>query len=125
MTGPLQGKRILVVEDEAIIGMYTEDMLVDAGATVVGPVGSLAGAFDALSQNPAIDAVALDLNLMGETSISFADALAEKRVPFIMLTGYDSMGIPSAHQSRPFLGKPYNPAALIEAFVNLLSPPAE
>jgi CheY-like chemotaxis protein len=125
MKGPLQGKRILIVEDEAIIAMYTEDTLTDAGADVVGPVANLAGAFNALAENPALDAVTLDLNLMGETSGPFADALAERRVPFVMLTGYDNMGIPAAHRARPIVGKPYNPEALIEAIVSAIDTATE
>ena len=31
------GKRILVVEDEMIVAMLIEDILMDGGATVVGP----------------------------------------------------------------------------------------
>ena len=37
----LQGRRVLVVEDEALIGMLLEDELLKAGAEVVGPACSV------------------------------------------------------------------------------------
>ena len=37
----LRDKRVLVVEDEAIVAMLVEDELIDAGAKVVGPAGSV------------------------------------------------------------------------------------
>ena len=122
MQKPLQGKKILVVEDEAIIGMYTEDTLVDAGALVLGPVATLKEAFAVLDTARDLDAVALDLNLNGDSSGPLADALAERELPFIMLTGYDTKGIPEGHRDRPLVGKPYNSKHLVEAFVDLLKP---
>ncbi len=38
---PLSGKRVLLVEDDPIIAMTVEDMLLDAGAHVVGPIAWL------------------------------------------------------------------------------------
>ena len=43
----LQGRRVLVVEDEAIIGMLMEDGLIEAGAEVVGPACSVKRGFGA------------------------------------------------------------------------------
>ena len=37
----LQGRRVLVVEDEALIGMLLEDEFLEAGAEVVGPAYSV------------------------------------------------------------------------------------
>src|SRR3712207_9544899 len=33
----LTGRRVLVVEDEALVAMLVEDALLDAGASVIGP----------------------------------------------------------------------------------------
>ena len=35
----LSGRRILVVEDEAIVALWIADVLAMAGAVVIGPVG--------------------------------------------------------------------------------------
>jgi CheY-like chemotaxis protein len=37
----LHGRRILVVEDEALVAMLMEDGLGDAGAEVIGPASSV------------------------------------------------------------------------------------
>jgi CheY-like chemotaxis protein len=49
-TGAYAGKRILVVEDEMIVAMLIEDILMDGGATVVGPATRVAKALDLLGQ---------------------------------------------------------------------------
>jgi CheY-like chemotaxis protein len=41
---PLNGKRVLIVEDEAIIAAMVEDMLTELGATVVGPASTIKNA---------------------------------------------------------------------------------
>ena len=49
----LVGRRILVVEDEALISMMLEDFLSQAGAIVVGPAGSVAKALALIESHPA------------------------------------------------------------------------
>ena len=65
--GPLQGKRVLIVEDEALIAMLFEDMLADAECVVVGPAMNLRQALE-LAQGAEIDLAVLDVNLNGEPS---------------------------------------------------------
>ena len=44
----LDGKRILVVEDERLIALYNQDLLEDWGCSVVGPAGSVSSALELL-----------------------------------------------------------------------------
>jgi CheY-like chemotaxis protein len=83
----LAGRRVLVVEDEPIVGMLLEDMLLDLGVEVVGPAATLAEAL-ALAEREDLAAALLDVNLGGERSYPVADALARRGVPFLFLTGY-------------------------------------
>jgi CheY-like chemotaxis protein len=109
----LTGRRILVVEDEALVAMLVEDALLDAGATVMGPAATVAEALALLEREPhSPDAAVLDLNLAGETSTPVADALAGRRVPFVVATGYGASGLPEAHAAVPVLAKPYDPDEL-------------
>ena len=107
----LAGRRILIVEDEALVAMLVEDALLDAGAEVVGPVATVAEAM-ALLDTAAPDAAVLDLNLAGETSTPVADVLATRGVPFVVATGYGAEGLPPGHASVPVLAKPYDPDEL-------------
>lgn len=107
----LTGRRILVVEDEALVAMLVEDALLDAGATVIGPAATVAEALALLeTEDPA--AAVLDLNLAGEPSTPIADALTSRGVPFVVATGYGAEGLPEGHAEVPVLAKPYDPDEL-------------
>lgn len=111
-------RRILVVEDEALVAMLVEDALEEAGFAVIGPVRSVAQALDALeTEQP--DAAVLDLNLAGENSIAVADALVARGVPFVVATGYGAAGLPATHRDAMVLPKPYDPADLTALLARL------
>ena len=114
----LVGRRILVVEDEALVAMLVEDALLDAGALVIGPAATVAEAL-ALLKHETPDAAVLDLNLAGETSTPVADALALLGIPFVVATGYGADGLPQGHGAVPVLAKPYDPDDLTAALVRL------
>lgn len=102
----LTGLRILLVEDEAMIAMLFEDMLLDSGATVVGPASGVKTALDAISTEE-IDAALLDVNLGGEQSFAVADALTERNIPFVFVTGYGGAGVRDRYPDAPTLQKPF------------------
>ena len=116
----LTGRRILVVEDEALVAMLVEDALLDAGAAVLGPAATVAEALALLDREPTPpDAAVLDLNLAGETSTPVADVLAARGIPFVVATGYGASGLPSGHAHVPVLAKPYDPDELTAALRRL------
>lgn len=104
-------RRILVVEDEALVAMLVEDALQDAGFDVIGPVRSVAQALASLETDKP-DAAVLDLNLAGENSVAVADALVARGIPFVVATGYGAAGLPATHRNAMVLPKPYDPADL-------------
>ncbi len=110
----LAGRRVMVVEDEALVAMLVEDALLDAGAEVVGPAATVADAL-ALMRLRMPEAAVLDLNLAGETSTPVADELAKHGIPFVVATGYGADGLPPGHTNAPVLAKPYDPADLTAA----------
>jgi CheY-like chemotaxis protein len=109
----LIGRRILIVEDEALVAMLVEDALLDAGALVLGPAASVQAAL-ALLAAEAPEAAVLDLNLAGESSAPVADALAAAGVPFVVASGYGAEGVPRQHAKAPVLAKPYDPSELTD-----------
>lgn len=111
-------RRILVVEDEALVAMLVEDALMDAGFTVLGPARTVSQALEMLKADPP-DAAVLDLNLGGESSVTVADALAARGIPFLVATGYGAAGLPTHLKHIPVLPKPYDPADLTGAIERL------
>jgi CheY-like chemotaxis protein len=116
----LAGKRILVVEDEAMVAAMVEDMLVELGATVVGPAGSVAKGLD-LARNAALDGAVLDVNLRGERVDAVAALLRERHVPLVFASGYGESGF-VPRQGERVLEKPFALDELGRALGELMAP---
>ncbi|MEO8813456.1 MAG: response regulator [Caulobacteraceae bacterium] len=111
----LEGLRILVVEDEAMIAMLMEDMLADLGCVVIGPAYSLESAMEMAAAPMAIDAAVLDVNLGGKSSFDVADALKARGVPAIFSTGYGESGLRAVDDGAQVLQKPFRAGDLERA----------
>jgi len=114
-TPVLAGRRILVVEDEMMIAMLVEDMLLELGCSVVGPVHALAEALELARSEPGLDAALLDVNLAGQSVFPVADALREKGVPAVFSTGYGDAGLRDIDRGSPVLQKPFRAGDLARA----------
>lgn len=110
----LKGKRILVVEDEALVAAMVADMLEDLGVEVVGPAGNLDAALD-FARTAAIDAAVLDVDLRGERIVPVAEVLEDRGIKFVFATGYGA-GPAGDWAEAPTLDKPY----AIEQLADLL-----
>ena len=117
----LQGRHVLVVEDEYLIAELLGYGLEGAGAVVVGPAASVASALDLIQSGERIDAAVLDMNLQGERSYPVADLLQERRVPFLFTTGYDPMTVRPDYKHVPRCDKPMTAERVILAISRLLA----
>ena len=121
MSLPLQGKRMLVVEDEALIAMLVEDILTDLGCVVVDVAGTLEGGLAAAEQTASsIDGAILDINLGGAKVFPIADLLKARGVKFIFATGYGVMGLDPRYADHTVLSKPFRPDVLEKILVAAL-----
>src|SRR5215475_11262559 len=82
---PLQGMRVLVVDDEFLIAVTIEDTLRDAGAEIVS-AATLPAALKAASHEP-LSAALLDVRLDRHSTEEVADVLASREVPFFFYSG--------------------------------------
>lgn len=106
---PLDGTRILLVEDEALVAMEIEAALEDAGAIVVGPAASFDAAY-AQAQSADIDAAILDVDLGGREVFPAAELLDRRGIPFLFHTA----NVPrDGFAGRPVCVKPVEPGHLI------------
>lgn len=113
--------RLLLVEDEPLIALETRDILVRAGHEVVGPALT-AEAARCLTEHEPLDAALLDLNLAGTLAWDIAQALGAKRVPFAILSGYDTtIGVPRDIRVTHWMAKPFDASALV-ALIDELAP---
>ena len=120
MTAALEGVRVLVVEDEYLVAVLIEQILESAGCIVMGPVARILEALDAVNDDD-YDAAVLDVNLAGERINPVADALSERDVPFMFVTGYGANALPSEYAERPHICKPFRMAELICALSSVIN----
>ncbi|HEY0837550.1 MAG TPA: response regulator [Azospirillum sp.] len=112
-------KRILVVEDEALVALYTQELLEDAGHTVVGLAATGESAL-ALAEHNRIDLALLDIRLPGGMDgVEVAAALrARYRTPIIFVSGtLDAETLERTRVVAPLacLQKPVRPSELLAA----------
>ena len=119
MQADLTGLRVMVVEDELAIAMMLEMALDEQQRIVAGPYGSLDEAVSAARSEP-VDAALLDINLAGEMVFPAAEALAERGVPFLLLSGYGDTRLPPDKQDWPICAKPFNLDDLISRLARLV-----
>lgn len=105
------GLRVLLVEDEMLVGMLLEDFLCELGCVVIGPVTSLKEAV-ASAHDAQVDVALLDVNLAGADAFPVAEVLAGRDIPFAFLTGYRHPHGDSRFDGRPTLQKPVDKAVL-------------
>jgi len=110
---PLAGQRILVLEDEPLVAMMVEQVLMEAGATVVA-VSSEEEALSALKATR-FDKAALDVNLHGRQVRAVPSAMVRSAVPFLFVTGYGRAALPPGFEQVPTLNKPFNNQKLVDS----------
>jgi len=115
----LGGRRILVVEDEPLIGLDMAAALEDVGAVVEGPVSTVEEACTVIDRSR-FDAALVDANLRGRSVEEVAMALSMHGVPFAFATGYGREGLPEGFRDVPILGKPSDPEQVVETICRLL-----
>ena len=113
----VNGNRILLVEDEALVAMMMRDSLVELGFSVIGPFDRADEALTCAANEP-LDAAILDVNLGGDLVYPVEDRLARRDVPFVFVTGYDAENIDTRYAHVPVLQKPIEREVLQGLFVS-------
>ena len=117
--GALEGCRVLIVEDELAIAMLLESALEDEDCVIVGPYGGVRDAL-AAARSETLDLAVLDINLAGEMVFPVAEVLAERGVPFLILSGYGATALPANRRHWPVCGKPFKLDQLVSALAGLI-----
>src|SRR5262249_62027606 len=99
---PGQGKprverRVLIVEDEAMIAGLIESILRAAGWSVVGPIATLERAL-ATIERERLDAALLGVRVNGHDAFAVADVLVKRNIPFIFVSGFTRKQMPPRYR---------------------------
>lgn len=112
-------KRVLIVEDEALVAMDIEAVVIAAGYSVAGPASTEVRALELLAKD-SCDIALLDVNLgTGGTIDSVAQILTERNIRFAFVSGYARTGLPEKYRHVPLLSKPFDPAHLAAMLAKL------
>ncbi len=110
---PIDTPEILIIEDEPLISMYIEDALVRSGYRTAGPFETVETAVQAAHRFDGAGAL-VDLMLDGADASIVASILAQRQIPFIIMTGREE-GVPlQGGAEAPILKKPFLAGDLLE-----------
>jgi len=113
----VNGNRVMVVEDEALVALVESDALTELGYDVVGPFSRPADALAAIEVG-GVAAAILDVNLNGTPVYPVAEELAARGIPFVFVTGYGIESIDRRFAKVQVLQKPIERETLERIFVN-------
>jgi CheY-like chemotaxis protein len=120
MTLALEGRTILVVEDESLVAMLLETILEDMGCATLGPVSTVDEALSVIGDGQAFDGALLDVNVAGKEVFPVAEALRARGVPFVFSTGYGEGGLPPEWRGQATIQKPFTEDAVRQALMDAL-----
>lgn len=121
MTQTLDGRRVLIVEDESLVAMLLETILEDMGCATVGPAASIDEGLRSATDEAELDAALLDVNVAGRQVFPIAEVLKARGVPFVFSTGYGEGGLPDEWRGNPTIQKPFTEAAVRDALMTALN----
>ncbi len=106
---------VLLVEDSMLIALDVEDALKTLGAARVITASSVRQARDVIGEG-GIDLAILDINLGTESSMTIAEELRDRAIPFLFASGYGEQAQLSADfADQEVITKPYGRAEIVEA----------
>lgn len=107
MTAKTETATVLLLEDQALIAIYVEELLHQAGFDSVNTISSCGAAERWLSSNMPAFAI-IETRLRDGDCDDIARMLEQRKVPYIIHTAYgrSDFGRPETMKTRPWLSKP-------------------
>ena len=110
---------VLLVEEDALIALNTEDMLREIGVGRVRVAGTVDSALAAIEEHPP-DFALLDVYLCGESALKIAYRLAEEAAPFAFTSGIgEAAALPAEFAQTRILRKPFTVDMLRSALLQI------
>jgi DNA-binding response OmpR family regulator len=106
----LAALRVVIAEDESLISEFIEDVLGEAGATILGVARHVSEALEIIDRTQP-NAVTLNGNLGGILSSVVAERLDELSIRYLIVSGAHFLSCPRL-SAAPRLAKPFTPETL-------------
>jgi PAS domain S-box-containing protein len=112
---------VLLVEDEALVGLMIADFLREIGYRVIGPFTKTEDGIQ-VAKTARVSAAVLDVNIGGEEIYPLAECLVRRNIPFVFVTGYGADSIDRRFSDVPVLQKPVDRELLRRVLATRLGP---
>ncbi|HWG69433.1 MAG TPA: HWE histidine kinase domain-containing protein [Steroidobacteraceae bacterium] len=110
---PLEGRAVLLVEDNLILALDAEDLLHRLGANAVFLASTIHDAALIL-RNERIDFALLDVHVGKDTSLEFALSVRDSKIAYVFATGHgENVSLGPQHASACVVSKPYGRLEMI------------
>jgi len=119
----VKARRILVLEDEFMVGTAIADVLEDAGYDVAGPVRTLLEAKRIIAVE-GVEGAVLDVNLGAENSLALAQDIVRRGLPVLFVTAYSEDVLQGPLAQLPRLQKPFGEQQLLTSVAALFAAPS-
>jgi len=118
----LNGRRILVVENQFAVALDLCEGLGREGASILGPASSVEDALEMLESSARPDVAVLDIKLQGGLVYPVADKLEQLGVPYLFTTACEPNEIPEHYRLAPRFDKPIRLTSIIAAIREQIAP---
>jgi len=115
----LLGEQVLVVEDDAMVGMGLVNCLEEFGAEVFWS-STIEAALKNISEIHPVAIAIVDFNLNGSTSALIIDALISRKIPTVLCTGYDESFLEQRFHVLPCVAKPFTRSKMMAVLHKLV-----
>lgn len=103
----LEGRNILVLEEQPAIARLLSAMLEEGNCRVIGPADRIPEALALLVEND-IDAAILDVKIEGRSSAPVAEELLRRGIPWAFASSNDTDEIAHRYPDAPIIAKPFS-----------------
>jgi DNA-binding response OmpR family regulator len=121
VVAPPRVPRILIVEDEIAIALELEACLRDAGFDTIGPAIDMQEAASFIAED-LVDAAIFDAGLIDRSSDKVMGPLMERRIPFLLMSGYVDYRLPAWMPDTDTFTKPFALGDIVERLRASLAP---
>jgi CheY-like chemotaxis protein len=113
-------KLVLLVEDQPLIAYDVERVFRKAGARVIS-AAHLDVALP-MVEHPELSGAVIDLRLGADSATPICRRLVERRIPFVVHTGYAADAVQQQWPTVPIIQKPARPEEVVDRLAECLEP---